>query len=81
MLYISKDILAVITYCFITENSILKFMEHIKEIIADFGAFKEDARGIKITSNAIQASISLWKEYLETILENNEWLCSSESNS
>ena len=42
-------------------------MEHIKERIADFRAFKEEARGIEITCNTIQKSISLWKEYLETI--------------
>ena len=56
-------------------------MEHIKERIADFGAFKEEAKGIEITCNTIQKSISLWKEYLETMIENNEWLCASESNS
>ena len=56
-------------------------MEHIKERIADFGAFKEEARGIEITCNTIQTSISLWKEYLETMIENDEWLCASESNS
>ena len=55
-------------------------MEHIKERIANFGDFKEEARGIKITCNTIQTSISLWKEYLETMIKNNEWLCSSESN-
>ena len=46
-------------------------MEHIKKIIADFVDFKEEARGIKITCNTIQKSISLWKEYLETVIENN----------
>ena len=56
-------------------------MEHIKERISDFGAFKEEARGIEITCNTIQTSISLWKEYLETMIENIEWLCSSETNS
>ena len=56
-------------------------MEHIKERIADFRSFKEEARGIKITCNTIQTSISLWKEYLETMIENDECLCSSESNS
>ena len=56
-------------------------MEHIKERIADFGSFKEEAGRIKITCNTIQTSISLWKEYLETMIENNEWLCSSETNS
>ena len=81
MIYIRKEILAVRTYCFITGKSISKDMEHIKERIADFRAFKEDARGIKITCNTIQTSISLWKDYLETMIENNEWLCSSESNS
>ena len=55
-------------------------MEHIKERISDFGAFKEEARMIKITCNNIQTSISLWKEYLETVIENNERLCSSETN-
>ena len=29
----------------------------------------------------IQSSISLWKEYLETMMENNRWLCESESDS
>ena len=53
-------------------------MEHIKESIADFGAFKEETRGTKNTRNTIQKSISLWEEYLETIIENIEWFCSSE---
>ena len=52
-------------------------MEIIKKRIADFGAFKEEARGIKITCNNIQISISIWKEYLETMIENNQWLCES----
>ena len=46
-------------------------MEHIKERIADFRAIKEEARGIEITCNTIQKSISLWKDYLETMIENN----------
>ena len=50
-------------------------MEHIKERISDFGAFKEEAIWIEITCNTIQTSISLWKDYLETMIENNEWLC------
>ena len=70
MLYISKDVLAVITYYFITGKSLSKDMEHIKERISDFGAFKEDKRKIKITCNTIQTCISLWKEYLETMIEN-----------
>ena len=53
-------------------------MEHIKERIAHFGAFKEEARGIEITCNTIQTSISLCNEYLETMIENNEWLYASE---
>ena len=56
-------------------------MEHIKEKRADFGAFKDAARGIEITCYTIQTSISLWKESLETVIENNKLLCSSESNS
>ena len=80
MIYIRKYILSVRTYCFITGKSISKDMEHIKERIADFRAFKREARGIEIRCNTIQTSISLWKEYLETKIENNEWLCSSESN-
>ena len=56
-------------------------MEYITDRIADFGAFKEEARGIEITCNTIQTIISLWKDYLETMIENNEWLFSSESNS
>ena len=81
MIYIRKDILAVITYCFITGKSLSKYMEHIKERIADFGAFKEEARGTKITCNTIQTSISSGKEYLETMIKNNEWLFSSGKNS
>ena len=56
-------------------------MEHIKERIADFRAFKEEAKGIEITCNTIQTSISLWKDYLETMIKNIEWLLSRESNS
>ena len=56
-------------------------MEHIMERIAGFGYFKEGARMIKITRNTIQTSISLWKEYLETMIEDNESLCSSETKS
>ena len=68
MLYIKKDILAVTTYYFITGKSLSKDMEHIKERISDFGAFKEDKRKIKITCNTIQTCISLWKEYLDTMI-------------
>ena len=81
MIYIRKEILAVITYCFITGKLISKYMEHIKERISDFGSFKEGARGIEITCITIQTSISLCNEYLETMVENNECLCSSELNS
>ena len=49
MLYIKKDIIALRTYPFITEKSVSKEMEHIKERIADFGYFKEEARRIEIT--------------------------------
>ena len=81
MIYIRKDILSVRTHSFITGKSISNYMEHIKERIADFGAFKDEAKGIEITLNTIQSSISLWKEYLETMIEKNQWLCASESNS
>ena len=81
MIYIRKDILSVRNHSFITGKSISNDMEHIKERIDDFGALKEEARGIEITCNTIQTIISLLKEYLETMIENNKWLCSSESNS
>ena len=55
--------------------------EHIKESIADFGTFKEEVGMNKMICNKIQTSTSLWKEYLETVIENNENLCSSETNS
>ena len=54
MLHIRKEILALITYYFIAGNSVSKYTEHIKEIIADFGAFKEDVRMNKISCNTIQ---------------------------
>ena len=57
MIYIRKYIMSVITYCFITGKLISKDMEHIKERIADFRAFKEKARWIKITCNTIQKII------------------------
>ena len=68
MIYIRKEILSVRTHSFITGMSISNNMEHIKERIADFGAFKEEVKGIEITCNTIQTSISLWKEYLETMI-------------
>ena len=71
MVYIRKDILSVRTHSFITGKSISNDMEHIRERIADFGDFKDEARGIEITCDTIQSSISLWKEYLETMIENN----------
>ena len=56
-------------------------MEHIFERKADFESFKNGAEVIERTCNTIQSSISLWKEYLETMMENNQWLCESESDS
>ena len=56
-------------------------MEHIKERIAEFRAFKEEVGMNEIICNKIQTSISLWKEYLETMIANNERLRSSETNS
>ena len=43
MIYIRKDILAVITYSFITGISRTKNMEHSLERKADFEAFKNEA--------------------------------------
>ena len=80
ILYIRKDILALRTYYFITEKLVSKEMEHIKERIANFGAFKEEVRINEITCNKIQTIISLWIVYFETVIENNESLCSSEKN-
>ena len=56
-------------------------MEHIKKRISDFRAFKEEVGMNEIIYNKIQKSISLWKEDLETVIENNENLCSNETNS
>ena len=39
------------------------------ERIADLGSLKVKSRGIEITCNTIQKSISSWKEYLETMIE------------
>ena len=47
MIYIKKDILSVRTHSFITGISISNNMEHIKERIANFGAFKNKAKGIE----------------------------------
>ena len=61
VLYIKKYILASRTYNFITGKSVSKDMEHIKEIIADFGAFKEEVVMNEIICNKIQTIILLWK--------------------
>ena len=74
MIYIRKDILAVRTYSFITGVSRTKNMEHILERKADFESFKNGAQVIETTCNMIQSNISLWKEYLEAMMENNQWL-------
>ena len=60
MLYIRKYILALRTYSFITGKSLSKDTEHIKERIADFKAFKEEAAMNEIICNKIQKSISLF---------------------
>ena len=80
MIYIRKDILTVIKYT-ITGMSRTKKMEHILQREDDFESFKNGAQVIERTCNTIQSSISLWKEYLETMMENNLCLCESESDS
>ena len=72
MLYIIKHILTLITYYFITGESVSKDMGHIKERIDDLGAFKEEVGMNEIICDKIKTSISLWKEYLKTVIENNE---------
>ena len=44
-------------------------MEHIKERIADFVAFKKEVGMNKIICNKIKTSILLWKEDFETVKE------------
>ena len=81
MLYIKADILASRTYYFITGKSVSKDIGHIKERLADFGSFKEEVGMNKIICNKIQTIISLQKEDLATVIENNENSCSSETKS
>ena len=73
--------MAVRTYSFITEMSRTKNMEHILERKTDFESFKNGAQVIERTCNTIQSSISLCKEYLEVISENNQWSDEIESGS
>ena len=56
-------------------------MEHIQEIIDYIGVFKEEVGENEIIFNKIWKSNLLWKEDLETMIENIERLCSSETNS
>ena len=56
-------------------------MEYVLERKADFESFKNEAQVIERTCNMIQSIISLWKEYLEDIFENNQWSDEIESNS
>ena len=53
MVYIKKYILESSTYLFITEKSVSKENENIKESIADFGAFKEEVRRNKMVLTKI----------------------------
>ena len=53
-------------------------MKHILERKADFEAFKNEAKLIERTCKTIQSSISLWKEYLVTMMEKNQWLFESD---
>ena len=55
-------------------------MEHIKEKIADSTSFKEECGRNEIMCNKIQASISLWKEDLETVIENNKKVVQVKTN-
>ena len=71
ILYIRKDILALITYSFTRLKSVSQEMEQLNQRIADFRAFKEEAGIKEIICNKIQTSILLRKEYLETVILNN----------
>ena len=55
-----------------------KEMEHIKDRMADFVAFKEELVINEIMCNKIQTIISFCREDLETVVENNENYDSSE---
>ena len=55
--YIFKKNLESRTYYFITRKSASKEMEHIKERISEFGAFKEEVGMNKKICNKIQTSI------------------------
>ena len=57
-----------------------KDMEHILERKNDFESFKNKAQGIETTCYTIQSSISLWKENLADIFENNKWSDQYSSN-
>ena len=81
MIYIRKNVLRVKTNSFINGMSRKKDMEHILERKADFESFKNGDQVIERTCNTIQSSISLWKEYLEDIVGNNQWSDEIESDS
>ena len=65
ILYNKKEILASNTYYFITGKSVSKQMEHIKERIADFRAFKEKVGMNERIYNKVQTSILSWNEIQE----------------
>ena len=72
MLYNKQEIIPSRTDAFIAQKLVSKDTEHIKEGIAYFKAFKEELGRIKMICNKIQTSISLLKEDLETVTENND---------
>ena len=49
----------------------IKKIEHIKERIAEFGAFKEEIGSNEMICNNIQTGISLQKDDLENVKENS----------
>ena len=72
MLYIKIEILASSTCYFCTGVSVSKYIENIKEGIAEFKVFKEDLGRNETICNIIQIRISSRKDQLETVIENNE---------
>ena len=67
VMYLKKNLASSIYYIIIGK-SISKYIEHIKEGIADFRDFKEDVGMNEIIWNKIQTSISLWREDFETVI-------------
>ena len=78
--YILKNTFFHPTLTILYRKIVSRDIEHIKERITDFIAFKEEVGINEMICSNIQTIILLWNEDFKTTIGNNERNCSSEKN-